>query len=77
MGDGINIQIGRDLWVIGNEDGLISTVLPSSISYSLVASLIDARSRNWNGDIINNIFNSSDASLIQCIPLSFRSVDDE
>ena len=55
---------------------MISTALGDNYEYVTVQHLMTADGKNWDKDLIADLFNHRDQALILNIPLSCRSIAD-
>lgn len=69
MGDGKNIRINVNYWVLGNPNfKIISPLINSHII--MVADLLAKSDCKWNREVIETTFSETDAAHILQIPLS-------
>ncbi|KAH9686509.1 putative reverse transcriptase/RNA-dependent DNA polymerase [Citrus sinensis] len=76
IGSGQQIQINKDPWLPDADNRFITTVLDDSLATTMVNSLMVPGQRQWDNDLVANIFNTRDAALILQVPLSTRQDDD-
>ena len=76
MGDGTSISIWSDPWLPNNHYGFLSTSAHPELSKEKVSSLFLQNVKQWDRDIIVDLFNERDRNLILNIPLSYRQVKD-
>ncbi|KAL8108560.1 hypothetical protein AgCh_024870 [Apium graveolens] len=69
VGSGRNINIIEDPWLSEVSDPYIHT-RNDSIQNQKVSSLLEIDSNSWDEELINDVFDSRDASLILSIPLN-------
>jgi hypothetical protein len=70
VGDGKSSKIWRDCWLPTPHTFKVQICPLSMDSNSLVASLFDQLTRNWNSDLLQEVFQCEEALVISNIPLS-------
>lgn len=68
VGDGESVDIWEDKWVAGSIDGRVTSVKPENSTLVKVSDLIEHG--QWNCQIIQQSFNTTDGHLITSMPLS-------
>ena len=76
IGSGQQIQINKDPWLPDADNGFITSVLDDSLATTTVNSLMVPGQRQWDNELVADIFNTRDAALILQVPLSTRQDDD-
>ncbi|KAH9710584.1 DNA mismatch repair protein MLH3 [Citrus sinensis] len=76
IGSGQQVQINKDLWLPDADNGFITTVLDESLATATVNSIMVPGQRQWDTDLVANIFNTRDTALILQVPLSTRQDED-
>ena len=69
VGDGKEISVFKDRWILRLVGGKITSNLPGLDSGTCVADLIDQQSSTWKSQVIENSFLPFKAQLIQAIPI--------
>jgi hypothetical protein len=69
VGDGKSIKIWEDCWLPTPHTNKVQTCPQSMDCNSLVASLIDPLTRNWNFDLLQEVFQHEEALVISNIYL--------
>lgn len=69
VGDGENIHIWEDKWIVGAVDGRVTTRQPDNIPWVKVSDLIE--NGHWNRGLLEQCFNNTDKSLILNMPVSY------
>ncbi|KAH9697132.1 reverse transcriptase domain-containing protein [Citrus sinensis] len=64
IGSGQNCSIGSAPWLPNANNGFISTSLPEQITTAPVSSLMAHGQRRWDYDVVADLFNTRDKSLI-------------
>jgi hypothetical protein len=68
VGDGKSIKILEDRWLPTSHTFKVQSCPSSMDSNALVASLIDPLTRNWNSNLINEVFQHEEDIVISNIP---------
>nr|XP_027100420.1 uncharacterized protein LOC113719410 [Coffea arabica] len=68
IGDGTQVNIWKDRWILESETGRPATPSPANCHLQTVSQLI--RNGRWNGEILQNVFNNVDRERIISMPLS-------
>lgn len=76
VGKGDSINIWRDPWIPDLDNPRISSTIMPGLEHANVSSLLKTDDREWDQDIIRDIFNENDANRILRIPLSYMESDD-
>ncbi|KAH9704682.1 reverse transcriptase domain-containing protein [Citrus sinensis] len=76
IGGGHETVIGHAPWLSDQDNGFITSSLPTYLSNATVDSLMALNLRRWDFDVVANIFNQRDRDLILQIPLGSRIVED-
>ena len=76
VGDGTNILVTKDPWLLINESGMISSVLGESHNETTVHQLMILGEIQWDKNLIIDVFNPRDREIILGIPLSVRNIKD-
>ena len=76
IGSGQQVQINKDSWLLDEDNGFITTVLDERVATATVNSIMVPGQRQWDTDLIVDIFNTRDAALILQVPLSTRQDED-
>ena len=76
VGNRTSIAIWADPWLLDKQSGYLSTSVLPNLQLAKVSSLFMENAKQWDKDIILDLFNQGDANLILSIPLSQRSVSD-
>ena len=76
VGDGTNILVTKDPWLLINESGMISSVLGESHNETIVHQLMILGEIQWDKNLITDVFNPRDREIILGIPLSVRNIKD-
>ncbi|KAK8612565.1 hypothetical protein V6N13_092677 [Hibiscus sabdariffa] len=76
IGSGQNVNIWNEPWIHGAGDGRIGNQA-ININYMLVSGLIDASTKTWKLDVLNDLFDVEHVSKICTIPLSKLGMCDE
>ena len=77
VGNGSNIQVTTDPWLPDVHSGMISTALGDNYESVTVQQLMIADEKTLDKDLVVDIFNQRDQTLILNIPLSCRSIVDQ
>ncbi|KAH9686559.1 Receptor-like protein 35 [Citrus sinensis] len=72
---GQQVQINKDPWLPDVNNGFITTVLDESLATATVNSIVVPGQRQWDNDLVVDIFNTRDAALI--LQVRFSSRQDE
>ncbi|XP_021716827.1 uncharacterized protein LOC110684695 [Chenopodium quinoa] len=75
VGDGRNINIWTDPWLIDDESRFVTTESINDL-YTTVDELIDTDNSSWDMDKIESIFNDRDKLAILAIPINERKPND-
>jgi len=70
------IRIWQDHWLPRKHPPLLSECPIVDYENSIMDSLIDPDSRQWNKELVEELFNEEEAELIKKIPLSQNAPDD-
>ncbi|XP_019160786.1 PREDICTED: uncharacterized protein LOC109157341 [Ipomoea nil] len=70
IGNGRTTQIWAHPWLPDSQDPYVSTEQPAPNQGMVVADLVDDATGAWNSNLIQQIFNARDASLINKLPLN-------
>lgn len=76
IGSEQNVLIGQDPWLPDINNGFTSSSLNETLAVPNVSSLMVSNQRQWDLDVISNLFNSRDKELILQIPFSYRKESD-
>lgn len=76
IGSGQQVQINKDPWLPDADNGFITIVLDESVATATVNTIMVPGQRQWDTDLIADIFNTRDAALILQVPLSTRQDED-
>ena len=71
------MSVWNDQWLPDNFDGRISSTCPMSMKGTMVNQLMHEGRLAWDEDLIADIFNERDKSLIVQIPLSIQFREDK
>ena len=74
VGNGLQVNIEHDPWLPCVENPRVTTTHPA-LANQKVASLMDSGRVSWDEDLVRDLFNNRDASLILSIPLSSSRLD--
>jgi ribonuclease HI len=77
VGDGKNIKIWRQRWLLEDHHRQVITPTPSILADSTVSELISPLTNQWDETLIDSIFFPYDAIAIKSIPLSEGSLKDK
>lgn len=69
IGDGLSIRIWEVSWLPDPSNGFITSDLPDELKGEMVQSLMKTDQREWDADVISDIFNDRDGELMQQIIL--------
>ncbi|KAL8134495.1 hypothetical protein AgCh_009499 [Apium graveolens] len=72
IGDGGQTEIWKIPWLPCELNGFVTTEMPAQFEGRKVCSLMQGVQRKWDDDILWDVFNKRDRSLIRKIPLSAR-----
>ena len=70
VGDGKKIRIWQDNWLPRKHPPHALSCPLADFESATVDILIDPRSKQWNEDIVDGLFNTEEAEIIKSIPLS-------
>ena len=77
MGDGKKkIRIWQDNWLPRKHPSHALSLPLTNFENATVDILIDPRSRQWNVDMVDGLFNTEEVEIIKSIPLSQVAVED-
>ncbi|XP_071917065.1 uncharacterized mitochondrial protein AtMg00310-like [Coffea arabica] len=68
VGDGEQVNIWKDRWVLGSKSGKVSMICPPNCHLQTVDQLI--QEGGWNKEILQQVFNQKDREQIANMPLS-------
>ncbi|KAL8093925.1 hypothetical protein AgCh_035705 [Apium graveolens] len=69
IGNGHDIFAWKVAWLPCKDNGYLTTNMPQELENISVRSLIEENARNWDREILQDIFNARDRELIPKIPL--------
>ena len=70
------IRIWQDNWLPRKHPPHTLSCPLANFESATVDILIDPRSRQWNGDMVDGLFNTEEAKIIKSIPLSQEAAED-
>lgn len=76
IGNGASTRVWFDQLLPDFENGFLSTPMPGHLQNIMVSGLMDMEGRNWDRDVLNDIFNNRDIELITRIPIPSEDRDD-
>ena len=76
VGDGVSINVWRDLWLPSEFLPFVPSQAPSGLENMRVLNLIKPGTNEWNSELLQQLFLVRDISVIESIPLCSRQVDD-
>uniref|UniRef100_A0A2N9HL96 Reverse transcriptase zinc-binding domain-containing protein n=1 Tax=Fagus sylvatica TaxID=28930 RepID=A0A2N9HL96_FAGSY len=77
VGDGKNIKIWKQRWLLEDHHRQVITPTPTILADSTVSELISPITKQWDETLIDSIFLPYDAIAIKSIPLSEGSLKDK
>lgn len=75
IGDGSNINILLDHWIIGGDSLIVKSRHPALVDRT-VSSLLQMDKKDWDMDIVKDLFINDEVELILSIPLSVSNSQD-
>lgn len=76
VGTGASINIWTDPWIPEVDKAHVTTLMVPELQDTTVCNLLKNYSKEWDQDLIHDIFNAEDTSSILKIPLSLRNETD-
>lgn len=76
IGNGIDTKVWHVPWLPDVSGGCLTTQMPDYLKDITVRNLMDSTGKNWDMDLIDDIFNVRDAELIKRIPIPMREKND-
>lgn len=76
MGNGFSINIWYDPWIPKTDTARVSTPCVPELQNATVSSLFKVNAKEWDHDLVRDIFNEHDAANILNIPLSLNVSED-
>ena len=76
VGNGNHIHVWHDPWLPCNENVFLTIEIIPGLEEVTVANLMKDGNREWDQNVLKDLFNDRDFALIKPIPLSKRMVED-
>lgn len=76
IGDGASTYVWEVPWLPDGDNGFVSTTMPVHLKEARVQNLIDMEGRDWDAEVLHDIFNERDVDLINRIPIPAVQRDD-
>ncbi|XP_074328418.1 uncharacterized protein LOC141666327 [Apium graveolens] len=76
VGNGTSINIWNDPWIPETDNAYLTTSRLQELFNVTVSNLLKDEAKEWDRDLIHDLFNDEDARRILKIPLSMRYEDD-
>lgn len=76
IGDGNSTRGWKVPWLPCQENGYLTTEMPTQLEHITVSNLLDEEQMGWDDEILQDICNERDINLIKQIPIPMRKKED-